>query len=169
MGKPKLFNLNKAQNLMEERGLDALLTSSRQHNYYVSDYPDFDQDITFTSQCYCLIPRGATEKAYLITPHYSRFHLLLDFPTWIKEKLYYGKYYVKGGEEFTENMVTTPIKGIARALHELNLSSGTLGFEEDLLPVNLFQQLQQELPQVTFIGALYLGFRWLCTGGYRRS
>lgn len=150
---PLLFDLSKARKLMKDRGLDALLTSSRQHNYYVSDYPDFDQDITFTGQCYCLIPRNPRDNAYLITPHYSRFHLLLDFPTWIEKKLYYGRYYVKDGDDFPDRMVSTPIKGIARALHEFELSSGTLGFEEDLLPVTLFQQLHDEVPTLQLQGA----------------
>jgi Xaa-Pro aminopeptidase len=140
---------------MKNMGIDALLTSSRLHNFYTTDFPDFDQQIVLTSEFYSLIPQDHSKEPYLITEHFSRYHFK-DFPTWIERKLYFGNYYIIGGEDYAEHKVATAAQGIRRAVNELGLSNSLLGFEEDLLPVTRYKQISSALPGVKFVDASHL-------------
>lgn len=141
------MDVDKAKKLMKEMNLDALIINSPQHIFYASGFRCFDQIISREAQVFLIIPAQKEKESYLVAPHSDRF-ILIDNPIWVKNTKWYGTYYVKDAEDYAKQKVRSPFEGLFQSLKELDLEDGTIGIEEDLFPISVYEKLKTELPEI---------------------
>lgn len=147
---PELMNLARAQALMAEAGIDALVATSGRNLYYASDYPCFDYMIEAEMLAYAVVPRQHSEDGFLVIPASDRF-VLQDYPSWLRNKIFVGNYYVKNAPELSPLRAPSATAGFVHAVQELGLAVGRLGLELDLLPANVLAEIRRVLPEATLV------------------
>jgi len=147
-----MMDFRKARALMEEKEIDVLLVNLPKHVYYASNFSSFDCLIASDAQTFAVLPKREDQERYLIASHSERFWFR-DFPTPFEKVLLPGYFYVKGGEEFSDRMVSTSLEGLIKAIKELGYKNGRIGIEGRHLPISTFQSLRKSFPRAKFIDA----------------
>jgi len=147
-----MMDFGKARALMGERGIDLLVINLPKHVYYASNFDSFDCLIASDAQTFAVIPLREDQERYLVASHSERFWFN-DFPTPFEKVLLPGFFYVKGGDDFSDQIVANPFEGLTRAIGELGHKSGRIGIEESHLPVSTSQGLRKRFPGAEFVDA----------------
>ncbi|MFI5267107.1 MAG: M24 family metallopeptidase [Chloroflexota bacterium] len=87
------MNLPRAQQVLVEAGVDALVATSWQNVFYVSGYEGFSQRLSPYTQVYALARAGALEAPTLIAP-IGDLDMQAQFPASLGSLHPYGRFYV---------------------------------------------------------------------------
>ena len=149
---PKLISLPRARDLMEKAGIEILVAHSKPNVYYSSEFRCFDYKLSTEAVVFAIITSDPDEGPYLVAPHSDRF-ILIDFPSWVENKLWFGHYYIKGAPEDSQPPEKSAVVALARALSELGAMDRTIGLELELLPVSVYNEIREAIPVARFVNA----------------
>lgn len=160
---PRLLNLDRAERVMRERQLDALIATAPENVTYASDYWALSQWLRRVVPVYVILPRGRPQDAALIVPT-TNIDLLITNPTWIPDIRRYGSFIFEGlpegepGPDFPRenadlvpwlNVAADPdaLSSLVRTVREKGLAEGRLGVDEGGIAFPLFEELRAQLPK----------------------
>lgn len=148
------INLKRAQQIMTEIGIDAILASSPENFFYASDLyiPFIDRFRGFLSGLgsFALIPKDGdvvvsttaldAELAKITSPvkdiRFTR--------TWA---------YFQRDDEHHIDVYENPVESLKEIIDEKGLAKGSIGIEEKTLPIGDYRNIASSLPTVEFIDA----------------
>ena len=155
----KLFDQERASNLMEAAGVDCLLATSKHNVAYLSDYwhavsDDYYVlwDISVTHKTFCGVPADPAKEAFIVAGASETTTLEREDP-WIKDRRYWGPGYYIQTWGVAKPEPGDPTAVVADALIEKGLSGGTIAVERRYLGVSYFDQLAERLPNARFVDA----------------
>jgi len=142
-----LKRLEKVKDLMKSKGLDALLATSPENIYYVSEFEALEPAKTW---CCVIITK---ENTVLLIPAPEEGFVPTTSP--IKNIRLYGGFYIEGKTtsksiDHSISSVKKFIDSIYEILKENEFEKGKLGVEEDYLPYSLYKTLQKMVPKAKF-------------------
>jgi Xaa-Pro aminopeptidase len=149
-GEP-LVDLDRARGLMREGGLDAIVACSFRNVFYLSGFASFDYLIEPESTAFAVLP-ARREAPACVTVSMSERYVLDEFPAWPPRKLFYGSYYIKGAPE-RGTAFPNAFEALCSALRDCGVIEGRVGFELDLLPVNLHRRIAERFPHLRIADA----------------
>lgn len=133
-------------NLLEERGIDALIASSPENVIYTSGYcpahPDRNPHMalvvaTNDADCTLIVPKSTEGMVQTQRP-------------WVDNIRYFGKFFVEG---VTPTSYKDALEAVIKTLQEKGVSKGRVGFEESHVSWMLFENLKKLLPDASFVDA----------------
>ena len=159
-----LLNRDRAEGIMRERGLDALIATTPENVIYVSN-DDSDRLFLFINmQVAALLPRDGLEPC-LIVPG-TELPYLAGEPSWIQDVRAFGTFFVGQGnarplnelEQRLLDVMSRPradslVEALTGAVHDRGLDGGTVGLDEMNVPPRTMQSLKTALPRVQFVDA----------------
>jgi len=146
-----LLDLDRARALMRDHGLDAIVGHSLRNAFYLSGFVSFEQLIEPEAEMFAIVPARPDVPAHVTIPMSERL-VLEDFPAWPPGKVFYGRYYVKGGPHAGDS-APTPFAALTQALARCGLTEARVGFELELLPVRLYRSIVEAFPRMTVADA----------------
>ena len=146
-----LLDLDRARALMRDHGLDAIVGHSLRNAFYLSGFVSFEQLIEPEAEVFAIVPARPDVPAHVTIPMSERL-VLEDFPAWAPGRVFYGRYYVKGGPDMGES-APDPFTALAQALARCEVTTARVGFELELLPVRLYQRLADIFPRMAIVDA----------------
>lgn len=155
------LNKTRAYELMKSQGVDAIIASSLENVYYVSDYWSLARQLQCEVQAYALLPLN--DEPSLIAP-ISEADLVLDSWTWIKDVCFFGQPNLKipesetGSEEtqrlirfYAEaNRLDDPLDALLKNITDKKLSEGVLAVEMTGTP-QFYEMLKNKLPDAKIV------------------
>lgn len=155
-----VVDLDRARGLMQESSLDAIVAYSPRNLFYLSGFMSFDYLIEPEASAFAILPTRPDAPAIVTVPMSERY-VLDEFPAWPPKKLFFGSYYIKGAPERGEAFPSA-FEALRSALRDCGVAQGNVGFELDLLPVNLHRRITEAFPRMRVADASLL-FRRLRT------
>jgi Xaa-Pro dipeptidase len=155
-----VVDLDRARGLMQESGLDAIVAYSSRNLFYLSGFISFDYLIEPEASAFAILPARPDTPA-MVTVSMSERYVLDEFPAWPPKKLFFGSYYIKGAPEKGEAFPSA-FEALRSGLRDCGAAEGRVGFELDLLPVNLHRRITEAFPGMRVADASLL-FRRLRT------
>lgn len=159
-----LLNRQRAEGIMRERGLDALIATTPENVIYVSN-DDSDRLFLFINmQVATLLPRDGLEPC-LIVPG-TELPYLAGEPSWIQDVRAVGTFFVSQGDarplnELERRLVTlmsrpraaSMVEALASAIRDRGLDGATLGLDEMNVPPRTMDAVETALPRARFVEA----------------
>lgn len=134
-----LLNKTKAQQLMREAGLDALVLTYTEHNVYFGDFLHVNSAVLKMRPYYTVFfARDDQPPAYLV-PHQDYADVVRD--TWIEDVRATAEFMIPGRPE----VIWEREKAVAGILAERGLTGGRVGYENASLYVDIYRRLEQQL------------------------
>lgn len=134
-----LLNKPKAQALMREAGLDALILTYTENNIYFGDFLRVNSAVLKTRPYYTVFfARDDQPPAYLV-PHQDIDDVVRD--TWIEDVRATAEYEIPG----RPNVIWEKEKAIAGILAERGVTKGRIGFEDETSYYGIYARLRQHL------------------------
>lgn len=155
------LNKSRAYELMKSRGVDAIIASSLENVYYVSDYWSLALQLQCGGQAYGLLPLN--DEPSLIAP-ISEADLVLDSGTWIKDVCFYGQPNLKipgsdTGSEETRRLAKfyaeagrgdDPIEALLKKISDKGLDKGALAVDATGTP-RFHEMIKNRLPDAKIV------------------
>ncbi|MEM1574117.1 MAG: Xaa-Pro peptidase family protein [Candidatus Methanomethylicaceae archaeon] len=154
-----LMNINRVKELMMENGINALVASSAENVFYVSEFVPFHLRYPPYGKgpvVFAMLPLDG--EPYLITPHIDICVLEKAYPSWIKKHVFHlgyvdpttvwDPYYIKGLEN--AEIIPNPIEAFIKVVNELKLN-GKIAIEMDYLSSSIINSLSKKLPNINFV------------------
>lgn len=159
-----LLNRDRADGVMRERGLDALIATTPEHVIYVSN-DDSDRLFFFLNmQIAALLPRDGLEPC-LIVPG-TELPYLAGTPSWIEDVRAFGTFYVTEGrsrplnglEQRLQRLLARPratslVEAIAGVVRDRGLDGGRIGLDEMNVLPKTRAALASALPRAGLVDA----------------
>lgn len=156
------LNRERAYKLMRDRGVDAVVASSPENVYYISDYLSLGQRLRCGTQAYTILP---LEGDPAIVAPINEVDLIVESSSWITDVSFYGLFNteIHQSNEFSEQtkrlidiyssaeLEDDAISALARVLKEKSLTSGVLALDTSRISATLFKLLNRELPDVKIV------------------
>jgi Xaa-Pro dipeptidase len=124
---------------MRENGIDALICMKPQNSFYLSGF----NPIIYSHPVVAILPVDA-DPVVLV-------HALRDdhsrSTSWVKDIRLFGAWSTK------KTMGHDWLAALTSILNERGIANGTLGIEGDFLPISTMRQLEERLPEATFVDA----------------
>jgi len=146
------INLERAQKIMTEHGLDAILASSPENFFYASDLyiPFVDRFRGFLSGlgAFALIPR----EGDIIVSTTALDADLAKLTSPIKDVRFtrtWAYFQRDGAHEI--DVYENPVESLTEIVKEKGLSKARIGMEEKTLPVGDYRNITKSLPDVEFV------------------
>lgn len=146
----KLFDDHRLRLAMDAAGLDAVVAHSKRNFYYLSGFPSLDYVIDAESANFVVVPRDPSKDAAVTVPMSERM-TLNDVPIWIPRRVLCGSFYIKDGPEFGDSTAATTWDGLVLVLREAGLERCRVGFELELLPHPVYQNLRRTFPELEVV------------------
>jgi len=159
-GRP-LIDLNRAKKIMEENEIDALVASSAENIFYVSEFIPFHLRYPPYGKgplAFSILPLDG--DPCLITPHIDICVLKKTHPSWIKRHIFHfgyidpetiwEPYYIRGLENVEVN--PNPIEAFVKIINELKLHK-KIAIEMDYLPHSIINILSKKLINTKFVNS----------------
>ncbi len=134
-----LLNKTKAQSLMREAGLDALVLTYTENNIYFGDFLHVNSAVLKSRPYYTIFFARDDQPAAYLVPHQDIDDVVRD--TWIEDVRATSEYYIPG----RESVIWEREKAVAQILAERGLSTGRVGFENASCYFDVYQRLVKEL------------------------
>jgi len=161
------LNKERAYEIMKSRGIDAIIASSLENVYYISDYWSLGQKLRCGVQAYAVMPVDGDPA--IVAP-LDEVDLIVDSETWIEDVNYYGSLDIDVAEsdevsEQTRRVIdlyvaadpeADAVSALFKILEERGLTSGVLALDVSSVSPGFFNMLQQKLPDVKLVGAVDL-------------
>lgn len=174
---PSLFNYSRAQKLMSEQGLEALIAASAPNVTYACAFYSPSPHVFHSMQVFGLMPRNS-QAGTLIVPRDELTYIGVS-PASVEDIRTYGETTLQWTETATYEGIDAevfrlmtsrprhpdPVQALVSAIVDRGLQRARLGIDErGILPVN-FEQLRRQLPEVEFVEAsdLWLNIRAIKT------
>ncbi len=142
-----LLNKEKAQQLMQEAGIDALVLTYTENNIYFGDFLHVNSAVLKTRPYYTVFfARPDLQPAYLV-PHQDIADVVRD--TWIEDVRPTSEFMIPGRPE----VIWEKERTIATILAERGLSGGRVGFENVTLYHDIHRRLVEHLPTFELVPA----------------
>ncbi len=146
------MNFERAKEIMEERGLDALLASSPENFFYASDLyiPFVDRFRGFSSGfgSFALVPLDGE-------PTLSTTVLDADLAkkvSTIEDQRYTRTWaYFRRDKHDDIDVYENPVSALASIVEEKDLEKATIGIEEKVLPIKDYKEITTKLPDVELV------------------
>ena len=162
-----LLNRERADGVMGEHRLDALIATTPENVIYVSN-DDSDRLFFFINmQVAALLPRVGLEPC-LIVPG-TELPYLAGEPSWIQDIRAFGTFYVSQGNErplsemerrlldlMQRPRAASLVEAVAGAVRDRGLDGATIGLDEMNVPPQTMAALKERLPRVRFLEAFNL-------------
>lgn len=159
-----LLNRDRAEGIMRERGLDALIATTPENVIYASN-DDSDRLFLFINmQVAAVLPREGL-KPCLIVPG-TELPYLAGEPSWIQDIRPFGTFFVHEGNARPLNQIerglltlmdrpraASLVEAVAGAVKDGGLDGGTLGLDEMNVPPRTMAALREALPRARFAEA----------------
>ena len=155
------LNKNRAFELMKRQGIDAIIASSLENVYYISDYWSLSRQLRCGAQAYALLPLN--NEPSLIAPIYEA-DLVLDSGTWINDVCFFGQSNLRisksnTGSEETQKLVKfyseacrqrDPFETLLKSIIDKKLDKGVLAVEMAGF-LQLYDVLRNKLPDAKIV------------------
>lgn len=155
------LNRERAYQTMGNRGVDAVIASSPENIYYISDYWSLGQQLRRGTQAYALLPVDGDPA--VVAP-FEEADLIVDSQTWIGDVRFYGALNVEVAQpseasEQTQRLIdlyraaepeADGVDALLRALEDRGLVRGVLALDTSGISPRLFGVLQERLPDAKF-------------------
>jgi Xaa-Pro aminopeptidase len=156
-----LLNRERAEGIMREQRLDALIATTPENVIYVSN-DDSDRLFFFVNmQVAALLPRDGLDPS-LIVPG-TELPYLAGQPSWIQDIRSFGTFYVSQGSERPMNTVeerllelmrrpraASLVEALACAVRDRGLDGASIGLDEMNVAPRTMVALRERLPRVRF-------------------
>ncbi len=155
----RIFDLDRASQLMDDAGIDIILPNTEANIRYVADYyyaegaPDFMmEDGESYYDAYVGVPRDSNKTAFFVGCTGEEGYLAWKDP-WVSDRRFWGPQFpvVDGGWE--RKLKSNPVDVVIEALVEKGLEAGNIGLEMRHIKHAHFEQLKKHLPKATFTDA----------------
>jgi Xaa-Pro aminopeptidase len=147
------LNKDRAFAIMRSRGIDALVASSTENVYYVSDYWSLRQQLMCGTQAYALLPLNG--EPAIVAP-IDEADLVVNSDTWIKDVRFYGVpgvEMVQAGDvqEETQRLMemysgahpeADALAALTKCISERGLATGTIALDTSCMPHDLFDAIR---------------------------
>lgn len=151
------LNRERAVQLMQDRGVDALVASSTENVYYVSDYWSLGKNLGCGVETYVVLPLN--NDPAIIAPM-NEADLIIYSGTWIDDLRFYGEPKVDVGEveepsEQTESLLkihkeikaeTDGTSALLKVLEDLGVNKGVIALDTSDLSPAIFEHIKGEIP-----------------------
>ena len=141
-----LPNVERLRGLMEASGVDTLIALSPENVFYFCECSPVES-IPYAFAA-VMVPREG--EAIVLWPKGESATLRTD--TWIKDQRFFGTYYVDGSTG-PDVEAHAPLEALSKILREAGFDRGTIGIEDNYMPVRVYDALRQALPKAAFVGA----------------
>lgn len=160
-----LLNRKRAENKMEQHGLNALISTSSINVFYTSDLCPY-------GKCFVLLPYEQNVEPAIVAPISGPTPLVLMSPPWISDIRYYGEFYtttrrakeplssaerklVEAQESWEKTKEADPIAILIRLLEERGITNGKIGVDESNLPFKhpFWKIIKDNLPNLEAVRA----------------
>jgi len=171
------LNGERAFQLMESRGVDALVASSTENVYYVSDYWSLGKRLGCGVQAYALLPMKGDPA--IVAP-LEEADLVLDCETWISDLRFHGESRIELGEPEEPPEQTAKLlemyrgaqpeadgaTALIKALEDKGLTGGVMAFDTSDLTPQLYEYIKGKLGDAKIVdgAALLREIRQVKTG-----
>ena len=158
------MNRERAYGIMGSRGVDAVIASSTENVYYISDYWSLGKQLRCGVEAYALLP---VDGAPAVVAPLEEADLVVDSGTWIGDVRFYGALNLdidigQPGEasEQTRRLMelcraadpeADGVSALLGALEGRGLTRGVLALDTSGIPPPLFEMLRRRLPEARII------------------
>ncbi len=156
------INDERARKLMHRQGVEALVASSTENVYYVSDYWSQGRQLGCGTQSYALLPLDG--EPGLVAP-LSEADLVVDSGTWIGDVAYYGCLNIKvtGADPLSEptqrlmeiyrgaDPIGDSCSALVRLIEARGLTKATIALDTSGTTPGRFENIKRHLPEVNFV------------------
>jgi len=158
------LNRERAYGIMGSRGVDAVIASSTENVYYISDYWSLGKQLRCGVEAYALLP---LDGAPAVVAPLEEADLVVDSGTWIGDMRFYGALNLdidigQPGEasEQTRRLMdicraadpeADGVSALLGALEGRGLTRGVLALDTSGIPPPLFEMLRRRLPEARII------------------
>jgi len=156
------LNKDRALEIMRSRGIDALVASSLENVYYVSDYWSLQQQLMCGTQAFALLPLNG--EPAIVAP-IDEADLVVNSDTWIKDVRFYGAPGVEVTQpsevpEETQRLIemyrgahpeTDALTALTKCISERGLATGTIALDTTRMTNILFDATRRGLPNAKLV------------------
>jgi len=156
------LNRERAYQTMQSRGVDAVIASSPENVYYVSDYWSLGQQLRHGTQVYALLPVDGDPA--VVAP-FNEADLIVESGTWISDVYFYGDLNVDVAKtdevsEQTQRLInlyqaaeaeSDAASALLKVLKERGLTRGVLALDTSAISPSLFGGLQRRLSDAKLV------------------
>ena len=159
----RVFDYDRASELMDECGLDVIVTHTKHSGSYLADYwydlyygdPSFPllnhpwQDCYQWAATFVGLPKNQDQEAFIVG-WTDEANDIPAMDVWIQDRRYWGIEMIVTGETAKGGLYRGPLEATAAALSDRHLEGSAIGVEMRLLPMPFYQALKKLLPKATF-------------------
>ena len=159
----RVFDYDRASQLMDEFGLDVIVTHTKHSGSYIADYwydiyygdPSFPllnhpwEDCYQWSATLVGLPKDQGKEAFIIG-WTDEANDIPAMDVWIQDRRYWGVEMLVTGESEKGGFYHGPLEATADALRDRLLDESVIGVEMRLFPVPFYRKLKALLPKATF-------------------
>ncbi len=155
-----LLNRDRAYNVMDARGLDALVATSRENVEYAASYHSFGQWLMPASHTFVVVPRSPDLPITLVVS-YGELDVVAAFGTGAQRIAPYGSFFVVRDDsaqlgDLERDVIklrelpsyADAVTALVGVLTELGLSGARVGLDEYGIRPQLRDQVKAALPQI---------------------
>lgn len=156
------FNRERAYQLMRGLGVDALIASSAENVYYLSNYWSLGKTMGCGIQAYALLPMRGDPA--IIAP-LNEADLIVDGGTWIDDIRFHGESAIEISQLETVNDQTEVLLGIyadakpetdgvsalLKALEDRELKGGMIALDASGLEPSIYERIRGKLPDAKIV------------------
>ncbi|MCW3991998.1 MAG: aminopeptidase P family N-terminal domain-containing protein, partial [Candidatus Bathyarchaeota archaeon] len=156
------LNGERAYQVMQENGVDTIISTSTENVYYTSNYWCLGKKLYTGHQVYALLP---LEGEPAIVASLDEADLIVDSETWIGDHRFYGKSKVELGQldepsEQTGALVkiyqeakpeADGVSALLKALDEKGLTKGVIALDPTGLTSSQYGYIKENLPEANLI------------------
>jgi Xaa-Pro aminopeptidase len=147
-----LLDVERARELMDAAGLDAIVAHSPRNLFYLSSYLFGDVQVEPEACAFAVLPARADVPAQVTISSWARY-TVEDFPVWPPGKIFVGSFYIKDGPPVDGEAAADSVDALSRALRAVGAENGRVGFELSLLPVVVHHRVVAALPGLEILDA----------------
>jgi len=156
------LNGERAYQVMQENGVDTIISTSTENVYYTSNYWCLGKKLYAGHQVYALLP---LEGEPAIVASLDEADLIVNSGTWIEDHRFYGKSKVELGQlddpsEQTEALMkiyqeakpeADGVSALLKVLDEKGLTKGVIALDPTGLTSSQYDYIKENLPDVNLI------------------
>ena len=161
------LNRDRTLELMQSRDVEAIIASSLENVYYISDYWSLGQQLRCGVQTFALMP---LEGDPAIVAPLDELDLIVDSDTWIEDAVLYGSLDINVAEpkevsEQTRKIIdlyvaadpeADAVSALVKALEQRGLTRSTVALDTSGISPDLFEVLKKKLPDAKLIRSVDL-------------
>ena len=161
------LNRDRTLELMQSRDVEAIIASSLENVYYISDYWSLGQQLRCGVQTFALMPLDGDPA--IVAP-LDELDLIVDSDTWIEDAVLYGSLDINVAEpkevsEQTRKIIdlyvaadpeADAVSALVKALEQRGLTRSTIALDTSGISPDLFELLKKKLPDAKLIRSVDL-------------